>query len=130
MREFKFRAWHEYGRLDTTPVQPGMVYDEHPGDCLHWKVQGQKIISITQWTGFTDSRGKDIYEGDILGYGNDPLDFAVVRWESTKGRWYVTCSNKNIQEWCLSDYFQWGSSVNVVGNIYENPDLLSIIEVK
>ena len=125
MREFKFRAWHEYGRLDTTPVQPGMVYDEHPGDCLHWKVQGQKIISIMQWTGFTDSRGKDVYEGDILGYGNDPLDFAAVRWESTKGRWYVTRPNKDIMEWPLSDYFQWESHFIVVGNIYENPDLLS-----
>ena len=130
MREFKFRAWHEYGRLDTTPVQPGILYDEHPADCLHWKAQGQKIISIMQWTGFTDSRGKDVYEGDILGYGNDPLDFAAVRWESTKGRWYVTCSNKNIQEWYLSDYFQGGIHVIVVGNIYENPDLLSIIEFK
>lgn len=118
MRDFKFRA------LDLNPIDPGMVYDKNPGDCLHWKAHGHKITAVMQWTGFYDMHGNYVYEGDILGYGNESLDYLVVRWNNVKGGWYITRPTKDIMEGPLSKYFYAGSQVIILGNIYENPDML------
>lgn len=124
MREFKFRAWLEYDKLDLKPMPPGMMYDKNIGDCFRWKAKGIGLISIMQYTGFTDMHGNEVYEGDILGYNNEPLDYLVVRWNNVKGGWYITRPTKDIIEWPLSKYFYAGSQVIILGNIYENPDML------
>jgi hypothetical protein len=115
MREIKFRAWHEGHR--AAPAK--MLYDEKQGDCLVWKSQGQNIKEIMQFTGLKDKSGKEIYEGDVILFSDE-------RWEIV----YAECGFFITQKGKIS---QWLALVlnksEVIGNIYENKELLERGEV-
>ncbi|MCL4431889.1 MAG: YopX family protein [Epsilonproteobacteria bacterium] len=112
MREIKFRAWDkvreemaEVTNLDFNPVivslstGTGREKDE---------------FELMQYTGLKDKNGIEIYEGDILrDYDNELI--GVVSFQD--GAFIVSWEN----EFCNT--FEW-SSESVIGNIYENPELL------
>jgi uncharacterized phage protein (TIGR01671 family) len=107
-------------------IQPRMLYDEKPGDCFVYKSQGQPV-TVMQFTGLVDKNGKEIYEGDILNFENK---FTYdVRYEDAKfvchhvkgngwGKW------GDLHRFFDPDFLVYGG-VEVIGNIYEHPELLS-----
>lgn len=125
MRELKFRAWHDGGKH---PEEADMIYDNP----YHlFKLQP---VTVMQSTGLKDKNGFEIYEGDI-----------VVVNESHKLLGADFGLNKRVVQWrdggaCLDmlhvDYLEskrkigltfdngMVDSVEVIGNIYENPELL------
>lgn len=114
MREIKFRAWHAgHKHADLQ-----MLYDEKPGDCLVWKSQGQNIIQVMQYTGLQDKNDREIFEGDIYkvwlpGMPNEYRAIQVVQFL----RGYFGCAGYPL-------YLMDNSTLEVIGNIYENPELL------
>jgi YopX protein. len=80
----------------------------------------QKDYSVMQFTGLTDKNGKEIYEGDVLKrYG----EIAVVEWNNDQCG-FMPLNNYNH---CCGREGDWsgdGGDIEVVGNIYENPELL------
>lgn len=70
-------------------------------------------------TGLTDKNGKEIYELDILqGKEHEP---AKVYWVESRGQWWVERESGGIP---LADYLM-SYKREVIGNIYENPELLN-----
>ena len=77
--------------------------------------------TVGQFTGLYDCNGKEIYEGDILRFGNSPSGVCEVKW------------NESIAAFCICFYFEGeigsrhlggGVEFAIIGNIHDNPELL------
>ena len=67
-----------------------------------------------QFTGLSDANGKEMYEGDIVEYDNAVM---VIEWNQEK------CMFEFLQKtWNEHHYID--SKAKVIGNIYENRDLV------
>ena len=79
---------------------------------------------IMQSTGFKDKGGKEIFEGDIVKMSKDvysePTYYEIVR---HRGGAYRLESNQHGCELWLRH-----TNCEVIGNIYENPELLEVEE--
>ncbi len=129
MRNVKFRAWLVDEMVDD-PIIYGVKGDQLAvGAALNEGLDnffedGEGKYVLMQWTGLNDKNGKLIYEGDIVRvYGNwtdsltkQPVKIQekVVEWDK-EGCWYPFGGHD----------LGWNDLlVEVIGNIYENPDLL------
>lgn len=103
-RPIKFRAWDKKEK---------QMYYEPKCDLGSWtldELRDKKIFSLMQFTGLKDCRGREIYEGDIVKRGTTITD---IVWENTGFK----LRKGNL----VSDVVK---PIEVVGNIYENGDLL------
>lgn len=72
--------------------------------------------TIGQYTGLTDNNGTKIFEGDILKANNGHIGWVIFR----NGEFVKRCC-------CHPNSFNtifYGDNETVVGNIYDNPELL------
>lgn len=79
--------------------------------------------TIGQSTGLKDKNGKEIFEGDILGT-NDGLLNGVVEYRTDLGMWTNDLLRYNNFERLCNVV----SNREIIGNIYENPELLEVTE--
>jgi uncharacterized phage protein (TIGR01671 family) len=126
MREIKFRAW------DTRIQQMYRVGDEygtrHPLDCCVYAHARQPVI-LQQFTGLHDRNGREIYEGDIInrrdGYEGDTYEpgcVCSVEWDDGG---YCLSKNGTAYIAGLDSCEVINRGIEVIGNIYENPELLA-----
>ena len=122
MREIKFRLWSDSLKVMYSPDnQIGYLWSIPEADNGVIKVKGDEILM--QFTGLRDMNGKEIYEGDILKGVGEINNYRVVYEECEfvlyhkYGRWGLLSLFPEI----ILTYKQ---EVEIIGNIYENPDLL------
>ena len=125
MREIKFRAWNKEKkemRKDVDTV--GRFYTTF--DRSDGRFRTNEEVEIMQFTGLQDKNGVDIYEGDILIYQHmfvDKKSVSEVIWNEKYSGFasYVEDDERRyILEKELKNQFE------VIGNIYENPELLEV----
>ena len=94
------------------------------GVCYNLKIDEIIPETIGQYTGLTDKNGKKIFEGGIVQYyGTYPLEVYIEKGH-TKTRWYDTVSARKYDEMFFSIDREGYGECEVIGNIYDNPELL------
>lgn len=115
MRTIKFRAYDsitEYMFIQGTP-------DLETIQSFFFHVPPNAILM--EWTGLLDKNGKEIYEGDIIKrvYSKDEFVLDTV---SSEMEWNCGCCD-GIYGWEFTN--NSSEEIEVIGNIYENPELLT-----
>ena len=89
-------------------IGPGFL---HPRLCLPSERIHFRVLKLMQYTDLKDKHGKEIYEGDICKQAfSEEQTTGVVEVSHTQG---VMVGLKPV----------WPHDVEVIGNIYENPEL-------
>lgn len=80
----------------------------------------KKDLKIMQYSGLKDKNNKEIYEGDILSNGNNEKPYKVI-FENGSFRAEF---EEDFEEYSFDLIDVVAQGCEVVGNIYENPELL------
>jgi uncharacterized phage protein (TIGR01671 family) len=135
MREIKFRAWDKTNKkmLILQPIRT-MVSE----DCFVLPVyeglshDGIENYELMQYTGLKDKNGKEIYEGDVVKTfwqhdGVECHDYELtgeIVWNKEDACFSLDCSDQTIR--FITTYEREELiDIEVIGNIYENPELLN-----
>lgn len=146
----KFRAWDKVAKVMIYHIEytydglgdfqenediEDYVSDISFGCFSDWLENDQFVIM--QSTGLFDKNGKEIFEGDVVRYTRDtPSDvnatekgkkvrISKVFWSDWRASWAVG------KRFCNTDLFRYarnGNTVEIIGNIYQNPELLEVEE--
>jgi len=124
MRQIKFRAWdkREKGMIQNIHTcYDGMTcdknvrvrFDSFPTDEIY-----KDEVEIMQFTGLKDKNDKEIYEGDIVKFNRKTPYLAVIN--NPDGDCFRVKYN-GLNTLILGDDLK---VMEVIGNIYENPELI------
>ena len=115
MREIKFRVWDI---LNKKMLEWGDIFDLPAWEIFPGTPE-QRPFEVMQYTGLKDRKGKDIFEGDIVAEGT--INYVVAFYA---GSWRLK-QNIDGDTWWKSLYrYVANFRVEVIGNIYENPEFL------
>jgi uncharacterized phage protein (TIGR01671 family) len=131
MREHKFRG---ISAATNSFVYGNLVYVEEAYYIVPYTLEydsenGREepryipIIPETQgqYTGLKDKTGAEIYEGDIVTLSDeDDEEHFIIEWDENTARFII------IQQSLTYDFDNYyGNNLEVIGNVYEDPELLS-----
>jgi uncharacterized phage protein (TIGR01671 family) len=129
MRDIKFRAFHKENKTMVYFDKKKYVTDQFQGAALLGLIAGDDSGYLMQFTGLSDKNGREIYEGDILKVPDDYDIYGFMAGEVRQVYFKDGCFRfkpKNDGESTerghhLEDDYEY----KVIGNIYENPELLA-----
>lgn len=118
MREIRFRAWDKtekcmvsWSYLLSIQYGDNRIIDKDVADSFF----NDPDFCLMQYTGLKDKNGREIYEGDILKTNNRTIRTVVFEWGC------FDAVNDYTDE-PVGSFLE--SAIEVIGNLYENPELL------
>lgn len=117
MRQIKFRAWDEVRKemVEPTSIE---IHDDGMFEVL--PCYSGSTYLLMQFTGLVDGDGKEVYEGDIIDFaGLKPIEI-VWRHAGFQSKLipYETSEPIHLSQEGFTMF------AKVIGNIYQNPELL------
>lgn len=140
MREIEFRVWDNQEKVYLNKKDIGIDnlgnvfifegYDDNDADLWYARIlldpENERYV-IEQTTGLINKNGTEIYEGDIVKYSNGS---GRVHYDSDKACFNVLGFYDGNQDYPTLAFSENGnSSMEVVGNIHENPKLIGEVNV-
>jgi uncharacterized phage protein (TIGR01671 family) len=122
-RQIKFRAWDSKRKVLLSPDQ--LCHLE--GNMSESIAERSPYLTLLQFTGLQDKAGRDIYEGDIV------MDFPTVLTPVprvvifSKGSFIASAGEDEMGPF---DYCFIHEGLEVIGNVYENPELITHVSPK
>lgn len=125
MREIKFRCWFDASSYELEGVDFGksrmMSWEDinNDEDSLdnYFEESIRGMSSLMQYTGLKDKNGVEVFEGDVYHHGDIGILYKVIFQDGQfLGNQIGNKSTAGL------DY--WLDRTEVIGNIYENPELL------
>lgn len=139
MRERKYRAWDRDNEC--------MVYSGEAVDEYSWGFEKGKLVCyvifvnpasidepehldseeisgpMMDFTGLKDKNGTEGYKDDIV---KDTFSGVTwqISWHEEKGCWYLQPISNNLETWATIG-IEYLEDFEIIGNIYENPELLT-----
>lgn len=140
MREIRFRAFYKPRGLMLNVLSIDFINQWLEMECPYEDLEGGDNISamfheieLMQYTGVKDKNGVEIYEGDIFRPGPSYNERSFrVNWEDEDARFLGIGCGKDSERVPGEKYVCYvgvynklkNNTVEVIGNIYENPELL------
>lgn len=127
-RPIKFRSWNVVDKVMSPPFDMRDIFNGPKGKA----VREFEDYIVSQFTGITDKNGKEIYEGDIVRTDEKyyPIKFVSYTADITNyhdgdwDEWYCGFDLGVPNDECRVLHYQLTDEVEVIGNIYQNPELL------
>lgn len=134
MRDLKFRSWYggKMTYVDLEDLRANVGFEDAERNVYEFATD-RKNNPVMQYTGLKDRNGREIYEGDIVehpyypekqisnvfykngSFGTYMDGTKLYGSDDIHGRGWIELSQNS---WSTDEDFE------VIGNIYENPDLL------
>ncbi|MDT2531812.1 YopX family protein [Enterococcus raffinosus] len=126
-----FKAWDKYHEMMVSIIsfdfENKIAYvEQENGD--RYDIHFDNLIFL-QSTGLKDKNGVEIFEGDIVSVRNHPFQKTELSGAGIEidGDYLIGWSDHNLT-WLAGDLllYQLKPYIEVIGNIYENPELLEV----
>lgn len=127
---FNFKIWDKKNKVFIydfhllSEAEDGFMYFDRSNRDYVVEHNDNNDYIILQSTGLVDKKGKEVFEGDVIKFdGKYTKAKRLIRYSEKEGR-LVACYTDFVYDYC--DFNKdWISQWEVIGNIYENPELLT-----
>lgn len=115
-------AFNEQELIETVSVPMKDALPEHYGDTdLVLDLYPKDKIELLEFTEYYDMDGNEIYTGYIISFSASPQNYVgVVEWDKDATSYVLRVKDH------YNEYFNEVDNLKILGNIYENKELLNV----